>query len=229
MTMLKALLAAWRGDNALVLMLDQFDQMLAHDQWMFERATSTYWRMADWSEVRDALYARDKQVNELERSIRRAVVRHLVLHPGSDVTACLIMMSVVKDAERIGDYCKNIFEVGKWFRHEYTSPRYVGPLREIRETVMGMFDKTRKAFRESHVGLATEVIRTFEGIKTKCDQIVEQLLRQKDDMPTDEAVSYGMICRHMKRAAAHLSNIASSVVTPVENLDFVDEQVLPQA
>ncbi len=45
-------------------------------------------------------------------------------------------------------------------------------------------------------------------------------------MPTDEAVSYGMLARHMKRIAAHLSNIASSVVTPVENLDFADESKL---
>ncbi|MBN2583869.1 MAG: phosphate uptake regulator PhoU [Planctomycetes bacterium] len=225
--MLKALLAAWRGDNALALMLDQFDQMLAHDQWMFQQAAGAYWRAVVWSDVQGVLYARDKQVNDLERAIRREVVRHLVLHPGSDVPACLIMMSVVKDAERIGDYCKNIFEVGKWFRHEYTSPRYLGPLKEVHETILAMFDKTRKAFRESHVELAVEVIRTFESVKSKCDLIVEQLLRQKDNMPTDEAVSYGMICRHMKRAAAHLANIASSVVTPVENLDFADERIAP--
>ena len=226
--MLKKLVAAWRERNTLSLMLDQFDQMLAHDQWMFEQATSTYWRAEEWADVQDPLYARDKQVNELERAIRRGVVRHLVVHPGDDVVACLIMMSVVKDAERIGDYCKNVFEVGKMFRHEYTAPRYLEPLKEIYKTVRALFDKTRQAFRESNVELADVVIQTFAGLKVKCDLIVEQLLRQKDDMPTDEAVSYGMLCRHMKRIAAHLSNIASSVVTPVENIDFADQREAPQ-
>ena len=226
--MLKKLVAAWRGRNTLSLMLDQFDQMMAHDQWMFKQATSTYWRATEWEDVQEPLYARDKHVNELERAIRRGVVRHLVVHPGDDVVTCLIMMSVVKDAERIGDYCKNIFEVGKMFRYEYTAPKYAEPLKEIYKTVSELFDKTRQAFRESNTELAGAVIQTFDGLKGKCDLIVEQLLRQKDDMPTDEAVSYGMLCRHMKRIAAHLSNIASSVVAPVENLDFADERQAPQ-
>ena len=226
--MLKRLVAAWRERNTLSLMLDQFDQMLAHDQWMFEQATSTYWRATEWKDVQDPLYARDKQVNELERAIRREVVRHLVVHPGADVVACLIMMSVVKDAERIGDYCKNIFEVGKMFRYEYTAPKYVEPLKGIYKTVTVLFVQTRQSFRESNTELADSVIEAFGVLKGKCDLIVEQLLRQKDDMPTDEAVSYGMLCRHMKRIAAHLSNIASSVVTPVENLDFADERETPQ-
>jgi hypothetical protein len=32
----------------------------------------------------------------------------------------------------------------------------------------------------------------------------------------------------MKRPAAHLANVASSVVPPVENLDFADEQATPK-
>jgi phosphate uptake regulator len=225
--MFKKLVDAWRGKNTLSVMLDQFDQMLAHDQWMFEQATSTYMRTRPWDEVQGPLYARDKQVNELERSIRREVVRHLVVHPGDDVVACLIMMSVVKDAERIGDYCKNVFEVGKLFRFEYTAPRYLEPLKEIHGTVDAMFNKTRQAFRESNAELARAVLDLFDGTKARCDLIVEQLLRQKDNLPTDEAVSYGMLCRHMKRISAHLSNIATSVVAPVENLDFADEDEEP--
>ena len=224
--MLKELVAAWRERNTLSLMLDQFDQMLAHDQWMFWQATDAYWRNRAWQEVQDPLYARDKQVNELERAIRGAVARHLIVHPGHDVAACLIMMSVVKDAERIGDYCKNIFEAGKMFRHEYTAAQYVEPLREIHSEINLLFDKTRQAFPKSDVELAGQIIKSFERLKHRCDLIVAQLLKQKDDMPTDEAVSYGMLCRHMKRIAAHLSNIASSVVTPVENLDFADESKL---
>ena len=157
--MFKELVAAWRERNALSLMLDRFDQMLAHDQWMFHRASDAYWRKLECEDLQPTLYARDKQVNELERAIRGEVARHLIVHPGEDVVACLI-------------------------------------------------------------------IRTFGELKRRCDRIVEQLLRQKGDMPTDEAVSYGMLARHMKRIAAHLSNIASSVVTPVENLDFADESEL---
>jgi len=227
--MLRELLSAWRGRNTLALMIDQFDQMLAHDQWMFEQAIDTYWRRHPWMEVQDPLYARDKQVNALERSIRREVVRHLTLHPGRDVVACLILMSVVKDAERIGDYCKNIFEIGKIFGQEYTSEKHLAPLREVHETVTWLFESTREAFRESNTELAGEVLQRFGAMGKQCDYLIEELLRRKDDMPTDEAVSYGLLGRHMKRVGAHLSNIASSVVAPVENLDFMDERRTPSS
>ena len=66
-------------------------------------------------DVRTPLYERDVAVNELERSIRRKVLRHLTVNPGHDVAICLALMSVAKDAERIGDYCKNVFEVGVFY------------------------------------------------------------------------------------------------------------------
>lgn len=224
--MLKELLQAWRGRNTLRLMMDQLDQMLAHDKWMFQQAADTYWRNQDWKEVEAPLYARDKQVNELERAIRREIVTHLTMHsPGEDVPACLVLMSVVKDAERIGDYTKNIFEVGKVFRYEYTAPRYFEPMKEVYRKVLEMFDRTREAFRESNSEKARAVSDMFDGVRRNCDLIIEQLLRQKDDMPTDEAVSYSLICRHMKRVGAHLTNIATSVFAPIEDLDFRDERL----
>ncbi len=224
--MLKELLQAWRGRNTLRLMMDQLDQMLAHDRWMFQQAADTYWRQQDWKEVEAPLYGRDKQVNELERSIRREVVRHLTLHsPGEDVPACLVLMSVVKDAERIGDYCKNIFEVGKVFQYEYTAPRYLEPLKDVGRSILEMFDRTREAFRESNSEKARSVTNQFEAIRRKCDLIIEQLLRQKEELPTDEAVSYSLMCRHMKRVSAHLANIATSVFAPIEDLDFMDERL----
>lgn len=226
--MLKELLQAWRGRNTLRLMMDQLDQMLAHDKWMFQQAADTYWRNQDWQEVQSPLYARDKQVNELERAIRREIVTHLTMHsPGEDVPACLVLMSVVKDAERIGDYTKNIFDVGKIFRFEYTTPRYLEPIKEVYQTILEMFDGTRVAFRESNSEKGRAVCNQFEAVRRKCDMIIEQLLRQKDDMPTDEAVSYSLICRHMKRIGAHLTNIASSVFAPIEDLDFRDERLEP--
>jgi phosphate uptake regulator len=35
------------------------------------------------------------------------------------VAACLALMSVAKDAERIGDYCKNVFEVGQFYKEDF--------------------------------------------------------------------------------------------------------------
>ena len=61
-------------------------------------------------EARSRVYNLDIEVNKLERSIRKRVITHLSLS-GSEVEYCLLLMSIVKDAERIGDYIKNISEV----------------------------------------------------------------------------------------------------------------------
>jgi hypothetical protein len=64
------------------------------------------------AEAQAKLYDRDQHINVLEREVRRSVVTHLALEQRSeDIPSGLIFMNVVKDAERIGDYLKNIYDV----------------------------------------------------------------------------------------------------------------------
>ena len=44
-----------------------------------------------------------------------------------------------------------------------------------------------------------------------------------DDLPTKKAVGYALLARYIKRVSGHLVNIATSVVTPVDRLDYIDE------
>jgi phosphate uptake regulator len=223
LTMLKELLAAWRGRDALAQMFDEFDQMLDHNHWMFQQAVEVFFSRVDWQAVQDPLYTRDKEVNSLEQSIRTQVVKHLTIRPEANLPACLMLMSVVKDAERIGDYCKNIFEVGKFYTREFTTRRYLDPLEAVRAKVERLFTSTQEAFGKSDVPLARAALKDFEGLSLDCDALVHMLLQEHDHMHTDEAVAYGLLTRHMKRIGAHLANIATAVVAPVHMLDYADE------
>ncbi len=42
-----------------------------------------------------------------------------------------------------------------------------------------------------------------------------------------QAVTYTLLARFQKRIAAHLGNIASSLVMPIHKLDYFDEEYLP--
>jgi len=221
--MLKELLAAWRGRDALADMFADFDHMLEETHWMFQRAVEVFFSRVDWHPLQDPLYERDKKVNKGERRVRARIVKHLTVQPGTDVAACLVLMSVVKDAERIGDYCKNIFEVGKFYTHEFTTPRYIEPLERLRVEIEDLFTRTRKAFGTSDVETAREVLTAFSSFSKECDGLIQDLLQRRDDIPTDEGVAYSLLARHMKRIGAHLSNIATAVVAPVHRLDYVDE------
>jgi len=221
--MFRELLSVWRRRDALARMFSEFDQMLHEAHWMFQQGVEVLFGRLDWHAVERPLYERDKQVNKLERSIRAQIVKHLTFRHETNLAACLVLMSVVKDAERIGDYCKNIFEVGKFHTSEFTAQTYIASLERMRAKVEELFGLTTHAFRMSDVDSARRVQKEFGIFSKDCDQLIRQLLQQQENIPTADAVACSLLARHMKRIGAHLANIASAVVAPVHRLDFMDE------
>jgi len=218
--MLKEILNALRGTDALAEMIDQIAQMLQTGQWMFDQASEVLMREADWTKASDQLYEKDRKINELEQRVRERIVTHLTVGHQADLSACLVLMSIVKDAERIGDYCKNIFEVAKFYKSEYSRKEYATPLEEIRGDVRPLFDVAQKALTTADRDTAYRTLENSRDITKRCDQIIRQLLSVHDQIPPDEAVAYVLLARFYKRVTAHLANIASSVVSPVPMIDF---------
>ncbi len=198
----------------------QIAEMLQAGKWMFDQAYRVLMREQDWEPVADPLYDRDKQINLAEQRIRERIVTHLSVGNQADLAACLALMSIVKDAERIGDYCKNIFEVGRFYRNPYKHDEYSQPLRDIQHQVLDMFDPTREAFVNSDDDLAEQVVDTKNGLSKQCDMVTTQLLQKHDNLQADEAVAHVLLARHYKRVAGHLANIATSVISPLPMLDF---------
>jgi len=225
--MFTEILKALRARRIAEELLAELDQMLSHTAWMFDRASSVLQRTVTGEEVRDSLYRRDREVNELERSMRRKIVRHLTINPGSEVAGCLMFMSLAKDAERIGDYCKNVFEVGVFFKRQLRAQRYSVPLNDVRRQVQAMFDRARHAVGHADPDTARSVIDSAGQIGRKCEDVIHQLLQEHHELDTDEAVAYSLLSRHYKRVSAHLSNICTAVVSPIDMLDFHDEPTPP--
>jgi len=218
--MFKQLFSALKSGDVLDQAFSELAEMLDHSQWMFVRASEVLHRKADASQQRDAIYQRDKSINELLRSIRRKIVRHLTINPGSDVAAGLALMSVAKDAERIGDYCKNVFEVGRFYKEDFHVARYHEPLEGVCSRVEQLFTMVSKAFRDSDAQAAKEAIAKADAIGDDCDQVIEQLLGDQTSIQTHEAVAYSLLARHYKRVSSHLANISTAVLGKVEQLDF---------
>ncbi len=220
--MLKELINAFRRKDILDELTGRVGEMLDAGLWMFEKASDVLMRESDWNEQADPLYQRDQEINRIEREIREKIVTHLTVSatvPG-DALPCLMLMNVVKDAERIGDYCKNIFEVGKFYVEPFEHQEFWQPLKGIRDDVAGLFPHAREAFIEDDSSVAKRAIARCRDIGQQSDMIIQQLLKLHDNIHADEAVAYVLLARHYKRVAAHLSNIATSVVSPVPMLDF---------
>lgn len=223
--MFRELLAAWRSTDPLKDMYEGLMMMIEAGEWMFE---------ADWkaakegkvqAQAKEEIYRRDVEVNRTQRTVRRRIAEHLVMRPGVDVPACLILMSVVKDAERIGDYCKNILEAAELEAEPITHCAFFGTFRELYEGIHALFGKTRKALADSDATLGHEIIVEGRDITSRCDALVRRLAA--DDLPSRLGIPWALLARHLKRVGAHLVNLGSSLVMPVHKLDYFNEKSLP--
>lgn len=198
----------------------QLGEMLEHGLWMFERANEVLHSRVPADDVHDAIYQRDKKINELQRSIRRKVLRYLTINPGYDVAACLALISVAKDAERIGDYCKNVYEVGRAYTEGFHLARYHEPLNEIADQTINMFTMVSDACQNGDGALAEQALGRSRIIRRRCDRIIDELFADEEPMEIHEAVAYSLLARHYKRVAGHLSNISTAVVGDLDDMDF---------
>ena len=110
--MLQELLSIFRGGDPLSKVADNFALMLNLTREMTYSAGQVYFGEEHEENAQDKIHKTDAEVNELERIIRRALTTHLSI-PGNnvDVPYSLLLMSLVKDVERLGDYAKNLSEI----------------------------------------------------------------------------------------------------------------------
>ena len=112
--MFKKLLDALKKRPLLDQMIAEMEQMLAEAVHMYRPAAEVLvGKRALTKETHRIIYETDRKINQLQRRIRKQLVEHLIVAPGTDVPICLILMSITKDAERVGDLCKNLLEVAE--------------------------------------------------------------------------------------------------------------------
>jgi len=220
--MFKNLLQFWRGKDFLSQVLEEFKDMLDDTQTMFNSVCGRLIYNEQEPGLEDKIYDIDKKVNELQKNIRKRVVEHLTIQPSVDVSTSLLLMSVVKDAERLGDYAKNLLQVIKLIDNPIDKDKYVNMFNNIEGEILELFKQTKKAFIDSDEEKAVESWQYEREIGIRCDEIIEKLAKSK--LSVNEAVCFTLMARFFKRIAAHLTNIATSVILPLTDLDYFDEK-----
>ncbi len=206
------------------------DQMISEMGQMLEDAVDMYRPIAEvltgrrelTKEAHDLVYATDRKINRLQRKIRKQIVEHLVVSAGTDVPISLVLMSVTKDAERVGDMCKNMLEVAEALGKPLENGTYGERFRKLLAETEALFAPTSEAFRSSNKELGREAVERGRALAKECDALIDDLL--EDELPTRHAVLYALLSRYLKRLCSHLSNIATSVVMPLHRLDYFDEK-----
>ncbi len=219
--MFRDLLSFWKGKDFLVYVMDDFKIMLDDTESMFTSVCNQLIEGAQEPGLKDKIYKIDKKVNSLQREIRRRIVEHLTLQPTVNVNVCLLLMSVVKDAERLGDYCKNLYGVTELLDKPVDKTVFGQYFDDLDKEILSLFGQTRDAFINADEEKARSAWEYHRRINKTCDKIVEMLVRS--DLGVNEAVCFALIARYFKRIVSHLVNIATSVVLPLSDLDYFDE------
>ena len=76
------------------------------------------------------LSALDEQINQGEMSLRRSVLEHLTIDPKRELVFSLKLLSIVHEAERIGDLTKSLEKTGRLAKKPRMGKR-VKPLRDM--------------------------------------------------------------------------------------------------
>ena len=224
--MLRELLAIFRSDKPLAEMGKNFAEMLRLTYEMTIKAGDIFFGESLAPDERTRIYQQDVQVNKLERTIRKQLIAHLSLgHPAS-LPYGLLLMSLVKDVERLGDYAKNLSEVRDYHTDPLPDDEYVAVLKEIRIGVERAFAMTADVFAMSDRERALNLIREGRDLGHRCESLFQRVAGSNYNARMATAVVLGT--RFYKRIGAHVLNILSSVVMPLHKLDYYDEDEIGQ-
>ena len=116
------------------------------------------------------------------------------------------------------------FEVGTMFPGANQEMRYLERLAATQQRIADHFSQLKQSFPESDENMAKEILKDYTFIKGECSRILHDLFSAQ--LSTPEAVATALLSRYLKRVNSHMSNIASGVVYPLDQIDFVRGDLL---
>lgn len=164
----------------------------------------------------------DDMVDDAERRVRRTILQHLAVNPQQDLVASLVLVSMVQDAERIGDFARGLVELVKMARAPRSGP-YADELRQAAARLRPLFALTERAFREADVDEARQVVREHATLREELKNYRARLAGS--DLSADMVIVYAGAAQILRRVGAHLANIASTVIQPYDRIRHLDEDM----
>lgn len=223
--MIRELISIFRAGDPLEDLAKKFSEMVQLTVEMTTAGGDIFFGSNSSTEARTAVYKKDILVNKLQRKIRKIVVTHLSLRTNTgDLPFCLLLMSLVKDVERIGDHAANLAEVSEYHPDSLPDDNIVAELREIRAEAEKILSVSADIFKTSDRERAIDSIVETKNIQKRCDTLIVSIANS--DYSARAATVIALAARFYKRIAGHTHNVLSAVVMPLHKLDYYDEKEL---
>ena len=222
MSLFKDVINLWKADDLLSQSWDESYKMLNLSHEIFQQAL-IYLRNGENIDTLKTLKMRDKEINEFQRDVRRKVLTHYAVEQDtSNMSDGLILINMVVDIERIGDYCKNILDLAINHDQSIKSSEISEDLAMIEEEAKSRFEKTIQAIQAQDVEIAQSLMEGYkEQMTGKADEIVNGILKDELHFGSEaRTASIALYTRYLKRIGAHLKNITTTLVNPFDAIGY---------
>jgi phosphate uptake regulator len=222
MSVFKDLVNIWKSEDSLSQAWTSSNEMLTLSHEMFVDSVNAL-RSGEKNKVIKSIKQRDTDINEYHRDIRKKVVTYYSI--SKDVTnihSGLVLINMVVDIERLGDYTKNILDLAKHHPEKLISENISDDLRVIEKAVIGRFGDTIRAVEKMDEEIAKDLIKSYRNDLGKLsDSLVASSISGNLQIGEEhKASSMVLYARYLKRIGAHLKNITSVVVNPFESVGY---------
>ena len=222
MSIFTEILSVWRKEDLLSEAWEKSLEMLDLSHNMFVKAVKKSKKQESLSVLKQ-LKNRDKEINKYQREVRRKIITHFSLQNNiNDISSIMVLMNMIVDIERIGDYSKNILDLAIYYPERLNTKILHPELHEIEQVVKSRFDKTVDAIKTEDIELASKLIKGFKKqVTTASDRIVNNIISGELNLESgSESAAIVLYARYLKRIGSHLKNITTTIINPIDSIGY---------
>ncbi|MDG1847479.1 MAG: PhoU domain-containing protein [Candidatus Marinimicrobia bacterium] len=222
MSVFKDLVNIWKSEDNLSQAWNESNDMLHLSHEMFNDAVDAL-RSGEKNKVLKSIKLRDEKINNYHREIRKKVVTYYsVSKDVTNIDSGLVLINIVVDIERIGDYSKNILDLAKHYPKKFVSEKFSDDLRTIEKAVIERFSTTVGAVEDMDEKIANDLLSTYRDDLGKIsDDLVASSISGKVEIGKEnKTASVALYARYLKRIGAHLKNITTAIINPFESVGY---------
>ena len=222
MSIFREIVNLWKSEDLLSQAWDESYKMMMLSNEMFTQAIK-YLREGENDETIRMLKKRDVEINTFQRDVRKKVVTHYAISQDiEDLPNGLVLLNMVVDVERLGDYTKNILDLALNHPNIIKSEEFSEDLYHVEQEVISRFSKTIEAIHTQDADVARSMMVSYkETLTSISDDIVNGCISGEITLGDEsKTVSLALYARYLKRIGAHLKNITTVLVNPFDAVGY---------
>jgi len=222
MSIFREIVNLWKSEDLLSQAWDESYKMMMLSNEMFTQAIK-YLREGENDETIRMLKKRDVEINTFQRDVRKKVVTHYAISQDiEDLPNGLVLLNMVVDVERVGDYTKNILDLALNHPNTIKSEEFSKDLYRVEQEVISRFSKTLEAIHTQDADVARSMMVSYkETLTSISDDIVNGCISGEITLGDEsKIVSLALYARYLKRIGAHLKNITTVLINPFDAVGY---------